>query len=55
MAGPIRGGTEVEIHGSDLGKSFRDIENTVSVAGYSCFANPKKYLPSRRLVNTADH
>ena len=43
------GWSEVEIHGSDLGKSFPDIANTVSVAGYPCFANPKKYLPSRRI------
>ena len=49
LAGRIRGGTEVEIHGSDLGKSFPDIANIVSVAGYPCFANPKKYLPSRRI------
>ncbi|XP_073230094.1 plexin A3-like [Porites lutea] len=49
LAGPISGGTEVEIYGYDLGKSFFDINNTVTVAGYSCVTNPDKYQPSKRV------
>ena len=47
-AGPVSGGTEIDINGSDLGKSFEDINNTVNVVGYKCFPDKSKYLPSRR-------
>ena len=47
LAGPVAGGTEVEIHGHDLGKEFADVNNSVVVAGYKCRPSPKKYQPSK--------
>lgn len=47
VAGPVAGGTEVEIHGYDMGKSFADIANTVMVAGYRCEPDDTKYQPSK--------
>lgn len=48
LAGPLRGGTEVEIQGYDLGKKFSDIRNSVTVAGHPCYPDHKKYQPSKR-------
>ena len=48
LAGPLRGGTEVEIQGYDLGKKFADIRNSVTVAGHPCYPDHKKYQPSKR-------
>ncbi|KAK2550072.1 Plexin-A4 [Acropora cervicornis] len=50
LAGPLRGGTEVEIQGYDLGKKFADIRNSVTVAGHPCYPDHKKYQPSKRIV-----
>ena len=48
LAGPLAGGTEIEIHGSDLGKSFDDIRESVSVSDLKCHPDQGKYEPSRR-------
>ncbi|XP_067039234.1 plexin A3-like isoform X3 [Acropora muricata] len=50
LAGPLRGGTEVEIQGYDLGKKFADIRMSVTVAGHPCKPDHKKYQPSKRIV-----
>lgn len=50
LAGPVAGGTEVEVHGHDLGKEFADISNSVMVSGYQCYPDRNKYQPSKRLV-----
>lgn len=50
LAGPVAGGTEVEIHGHDLGTEFADISNSVVVADYQCHPDQNKYQPSKRLV-----
>lgn len=47
LAGPEAGGTEVEIHGHDLGKEFADVSNSVVVAGHKCMPDPKRYQPSK--------
>ena len=48
MAGPTKGGTEIEIIGRELGKQFEDIRNTVQVAGFQCKPDPAKYEVSLR-------
>jgi len=48
LAGPVAGGTEIEIHGSDLGKSFGDIKDSVFVSDIQCHPIQGKYQPSRR-------
>lgn len=48
LAGPVAGGTEIEIHGSDLGKSFGDIRDSVFVSFFKCHPDQGKYQPSRR-------
>ena len=48
LAGPLRGGTEVEIQGYDLGITFADISMSVTVAGHPCKPDHKKYQPSKR-------
>ena len=48
LAGPLLGGTEVEIHGYDLGKEFADISKSVTVADHLCYPDHKKYQPSKR-------
>ncbi|XP_032235648.2 plexin-A4 [Nematostella vectensis] len=50
MAGPPSGGTELEIHGKEFGKSFSDIQNNVYVDNYPCIPDPHKYIISQRIV-----
>ena len=47
-AGPTSGGTELEIRGVDLGKSFDDVKNSVAIGKYKCVVDPAKYEPARR-------
>lgn len=44
----MTGGTEIEIHGSDLGKTFNDIKDFVRVADIKCYPDETKYQPSKR-------
>ena len=48
MAGPEAGGTEIEIHGTDLGKSFESIKDSVAIGQHKCVPDPTKYQASRR-------
>lgn len=48
LTGPVTGGTEIEIHGSDLGKTFNDIKDFVRVANIKCYPDETKYQPSKR-------
>ena len=48
LAGPLVGGTEVQIDGYDLGKVFADISNSVTVADHPCYSTHNKYKPSKR-------
>ena len=48
LAGPLVGGTEVQIDGYDLGKEFADISNSVTVADHPCYSTHNKYKPSKR-------
>lgn len=49
LAGPLVGGTEVQIDGYDLGKEFADISNSVTVADHPCYSTHNKYKPSKRI------
>ncbi|PFX28558.1 Plexin-A3 [Stylophora pistillata] len=55
LTGPVTGGTEIEIHGSDLGKNFDNIKDSVMVAGMKCYPDQTKYQPSKRIFcNTSN-
>uniref|UniRef100_A0A8D8QE28 Plexin-A4 n=1 Tax=Cacopsylla melanoneura TaxID=428564 RepID=A0A8D8QE28_9HEMI len=49
-SGPLEGGTNVTIHGINLGKTFDDIEDGVRVAGITCHPYPNLYQPSTQIV-----
>lgn len=48
MAGPEIGGTVIEIHGFDLGKSFQDIKDSVGIGQLKCIPDSTKYQTARR-------
>ncbi|ESO91422.1 hypothetical protein LOTGIDRAFT_105554 [Lottia gigantea] len=54
MSGPIHGGTNITIEGTNLGAKFEDIENTVTVANVKCIPYRHLYSPSRKIVCRAD-
>ncbi|XP_041349841.1 plexin-B-like isoform X2 [Gigantopelta aegis] len=54
LSGPIQGGTNVTIVGKNLGATFEQIENAVSVASVKCMPYRSEYSPSRRIVCRTD-
>ncbi|GFR87280.1 plexin-A4 [Elysia marginata] len=50
LSGPIRGGTNITIEGSNLGTKFEDIKNSVTVANVQCEPFRSLYMPSKRIV-----
>ncbi|CAG5119802.1 unnamed protein product, partial [Candidula unifasciata] len=50
LSGPIQGGTNVTIEGSNLGSKFEDIEKAVTVANVGCLPFRTLYSPSKRIV-----
>ncbi|XP_048257731.1 plexin A3-like isoform X1 [Haliotis rufescens] len=54
LSGPIQGGTNVTIEGSNLGSTFEDIENSVFIASVKCMPYRHLYSPSKRIVCRAD-
>ncbi|XP_050412849.2 plexin-B isoform X1 [Patella vulgata] len=54
MSGPIHGGTNVTIEGTNLGAKFEDIKNSVTIASVKCTPYRHLYSPSRRIVCRAE-
>uniref|UniRef100_K1PEA1 Plexin-A2 n=1 Tax=Magallana gigas TaxID=29159 RepID=K1PEA1_MAGGI len=52
LFGPKQGGTLLTIDGIDLGKSYEDIVNGISVAGAQCSPIRKEYVVSKQIVCT---
>lgn len=52
--GPYEGGTNVTIHGINLGKNFLDIYSGVKVASMSCMPFPNLYVDTKKIVCTVD-
>ncbi|KAK3744733.1 hypothetical protein RRG08_062381 [Elysia crispata] len=50
LSGPIQGGTNITIEGSNLGAKFEDIENSTMVANVKCEPFKSLYKPSKRIV-----
>lgn len=50
LFGPKQGGTLLTIDGIDLGKSYEDIVNGISVAGAQCSPIRKEYVVSKQWV-----
>ncbi|XP_061470156.1 plexin-B3 isoform X2 [Rhineura floridana] len=50
VTGPLEGGISVTVTGSNLGRHFKDVANTVTVAGLPCIPDPTQYLVSTRIV-----
>ncbi|CAL1537486.1 unnamed protein product [Lymnaea stagnalis] len=50
LSGPIQGGTNVTITGSNLGAKFEDIEKAVTVSNVGCIPFRELYSPSKRIV-----
>ncbi|CAL8369800.1 unnamed protein product [Lota lota] len=50
VSGPVEGGVQVTIWGSNLGVRPQDVEGGVSVAGEPCTPQPDLYLISTRIV-----
>ena len=49
-SGPREGGTLVTIEGTNLGKTFADIRDGVTVGGVKCYPVEDQYVPSIRCV-----
>lgn len=52
--GPYEGGTNVTIHGINLGKNFLDIYSGVKVAGMSCMPFQNLYVDTKKIVCKVD-
>lgn len=52
--GPYEGGTNVTIHGINLGKNFLDIYEGVKVAGMSCMPFANLYVDTKKIVCKVD-
>ncbi|GFO06432.1 LIM domain-binding protein 3-like [Plakobranchus ocellatus] len=50
LSGPIQGGTNITIEGSNLGAKFDDIERSITVANVRCRPFRSLYQPSKRIV-----
>ncbi|KAM9344359.1 plexin-B3 [Pholidichthys leucotaenia] len=50
VSGPLEGGVLVTIRGSNLGMSYRDVQDGVTVAGIQCLPQPQGYQISTRVV-----
>lgn len=50
LSGPTLGGTRVTIEGSNLGQSFDEITNRVSIGNVPCRPIEEEYRPSNRIV-----
>lgn len=50
MSGPTYGGTRLTIEGSNLGQSFEEISNRISVGNVPCRPIEEEYRPSNRIV-----
>lgn len=51
--GPCKGGTLVTIDGLNLGKTFADIRDGVTVGGVKCEPVEEQYVPSIRCWRTS--
>lgn len=52
--GPYEGGTNVTIHGENLGKNFQQIYSGIKVAGMSCMPFANLYVDTKKIVCTVD-
>ncbi|XP_059150420.1 plexin-B-like isoform X2 [Physella acuta] len=50
LSGPIQGGTNVTISGTNLGTKFDDIEKAITVANVACIPFRELYSPSKKIV-----
>ncbi|XP_023561152.1 plexin-B3 isoform X1 [Octodon degus] len=50
LTGPPEGGLALTILGSNLGRTFADVQDAVSVAGVPCSPDPARYRTSARIV-----
>ncbi|XP_064383417.1 uncharacterized protein LOC135332039 isoform X3 [Halichondria panicea] len=51
MYGPVEGGTEITVNGTDLGVTFADIQNsTLILGGVTCTPVNTGYMPGRQFV-----
>ncbi|XP_033616101.1 plexin-B3 isoform X3 [Fukomys damarensis] len=50
LTGPPEGGLALTILGSNLGRTFADVQDAVSVAGRPCSPDPSRYRTSARIV-----
>ncbi|TTB56408.1 Plexin-B3 [Bagarius yarrelli] len=50
LTGPLEGGVDVTVLGSNLGQRYEDIENGVTVAGVACKPLRNAYLISTRIM-----
>lgn len=48
LTGPPEGGLALTILGSNLGRTFADVRDAVSVAGRPCSPDPSRYRTSAR-------
>lgn len=52
--GPWEGGTNITIHGINLGKNFSDIYSGVKIAGMNCMPYPELYVDTKKIVCVVD-
>lgn len=52
--GPWEGGTNITIEGVNLGKTFQDIYNGVSIAGINCQPYERLYIKTKQIVCKVD-
>lgn len=52
--GPWEGGTNITIEGVNLGKTFQDIYNGVSIAGINCQPYEHLYIKTKQIVCKVD-
>lgn len=48
QTGPTKGGTSLTIQGVNLGKTFDDIRDGVTVAGIKCAPDESQYTPAKQ-------
>ena len=49
-SGPVEGGTTITITGTDLGVTYADIENNVSIRSSPCITRKNGYIPGTQIV-----
>ena len=49
-SGPVEGGTTITITGTDLGVTYADIENNVSISSSPCITQESGYIPGTQIV-----